>query len=659
MQNIVIDKPYKFVPPCHGNLWPKFLRLFLRGYLERSHGVRSVEWLGVERLKKSIEAGHGIMITPNHCRPCDPMVLVHLWDAVGTSFYTMASGHLFMQSRFQTFLLRRAGVFSIYREGMDREALKCAVQILADARKPLVLFPEGVVSRTNDRLNHLMDGTVFIARNAAKQRAGANPTGKVVIHPVAIRYFFEGDIGKSLVPVLENIERRLSWKPQSNKSLVDRIYKVGDALLTLKEIEYFEKPQTGDLKQRLTALIDHLLVPLEQEWLKGKRENNVVARVKNLRAAILPEMVSGEIAEEERGRRWQQLADMYLAQQLFFYPPEYFKPEATPEKLMETVERFEEDLTDHVTIHGPIHAVMEVGDAIEVSPRPRTGSGDRSRHGEDSRGSGKNDGGSKGKAPYALRGEGDAMNDVTGKNRLWKWGAALVLLSVLIADIWLVAWQRLAPASSFWALPVAKFCVRISVIVLAMVEWFWTQSLIGSGGVKGDAIGDALHELSRPWNDYLQEHPRLANMMLMVSSGFIDLFGLFLIGAGIFGRTLRPFIALLMVFVFRQICQAVCALPIPPKMIWRNPGFPSLLVTYGVANDFFISGHTAIAVLGAIEVYRILPWWCAVAAGMIALLEAGMVIVLRAHYTMDVLAAVVAAWCAADFAMRLCMAFGL
>ena len=368
MQNIVVDKPYQFVPPCHGNLWPKLLRLFLRGYLERSHGVRSVELLGVERLRNSVEAGHGIMITPNHGRPSDPMVLGHLWKAVGTSFYTMASGHLFMQSRMQTFLLRRAGVFSIYREGMDREALKCAVQILVDARKPLVLFPEGVVSRTNDRLNHLMDGTVFIARNAAKQRAGANPPGKVVIHPVAIRYFFEGDIEKALVPVLENIERRLSWKPQANKSLVDRIYKVGDALLTLKEIEYFEKPRTDTLKERLTALIDHLLVPLEQEWLKGKRENDVVGRVKGLRTAILPEMISGEVTEEERARRWRQLADIYLAQQLFFYPPEYFKPEATPEKLMETVERFEEDLTDQVTVHGPIHTVIEVGDAIEVSP---------------------------------------------------------------------------------------------------------------------------------------------------------------------------------------------------------------------------------------------------------------------------------------------------
>jgi len=53
--------------------------------------------------------------------------------------------------------------------------------------------------------------------------------------------------------------------------------------------------------------------------------------------------------------------------------------------------------------------------------------------------------------------------------------------------------------------------------------------------------------------------------------------------------------------------QAVCALPPPPNMIWHYPGFPSLLVTYHVANDFFFSGHTAIAVFGAIELVPIAP----------------------------------------------------
>jgi 1-acyl-sn-glycerol-3-phosphate acyltransferase len=377
LQNVVIDKPYEFVPPAYGTFWARLLgRFLLPHYLRSSHGVESYELIGVERLRASVEARHGILLTPNHCRPCDPMVLYPLGLAVGAPVHIMASWHLFMQSRFQKWVLQRVGVFSVYREGMDRDALKCAIQILVDARRPLVLFPEGMISRSNDRLNHLMDGTIFIARNAAKQRAERTP-GKVVVHPVAIRYFFLGNIERTLTPVLEGIERRLSWRPQSGTAMQDRIVKVGEALLTLKELEYQEKPQEGEIPARVERLMDHILVPLEQEWLKGKREDGILGRVKALRAAILPDMVAEKVEEAERSRRWQQLADIYLAQQLANYPPDYFKPEPTAEKLLETVERFEEDLTDEVRIHRPIHAAIEVGEAIEVPPgRDRGAQGD-------------------------------------------------------------------------------------------------------------------------------------------------------------------------------------------------------------------------------------------------------------------------------------------
>jgi hypothetical protein len=147
---------------------------------------------------------------------------------------------------------------------------------------------------------------------------------------------------------------------------------VGEALLTLKEIEYLDKPQCGSLAERLNLLIDRLLVPREEEWLKGKREGDVPSRVKSLRAAILPQMVNGEIDELERTRRWRQLADLYLAQQLFLYAPGYFDDPPTAEQLLETVERFEEDLTDVARFHRPFEVVVEVGEAIEVGPaRPR------------------------------------------------------------------------------------------------------------------------------------------------------------------------------------------------------------------------------------------------------------------------------------------------
>jgi len=196
------------------------------------------------------------------------------------------------------------------------------------------------------------------------------------------------------------------------------------------------------------------------------------------------------------------------------------------------------------------------------------------------------------------------------------------------------------------------------LIAVSLATWFLTQSLIASRGLKDGRIGDLIHDLTESWNAWLQVRPRIASGILIVSSAGIDVFGLFLIGAGVFGPTLRPFLALLILFAFRQLCQALCALPAPPKMIWHHPGFPSLLVTYGTANDFFISGHTAIAVLGAIEAWHLLPLGFGVVAAMVAVLEGAVVIILRAHYTLDVLGAVVAAFCASGLAGWICLAVG-
>jgi hypothetical protein len=195
--------------------------------------------------------------------------------------------------------------------------------------------------------------------------------------------------------------------------------------------------------------------------------------------------------------------------------------------------------------------------------------------------------------------------------------------------------------------------VRALLVALGLGVWFWTQSLIGQRAVSGQAIGDEMHVLTALPHQYLLEHPRAANGLLIASSAFIDLFAFFLLGRAIFGPTFRPFIGLLMLFALRQICQALCALPPPEEMIWRNPGFPSLVVTYGVANDLFFSGHTAIAVFGAIELARLGRRWLGILGFGIALFEVATVLTLRAHYTMDVFTGAVTALLAASVAAKI------
>lgn len=185
--------------------------------------------------------------------------------------------------------------------------------------------------------------------------------------------------------------------------------------------------------------------------------------------------------------------------------------------------------------------------------------------------------------------------------------------------------------------------VRLLVTGAALTLWFWTQSLISKHALPASGIGDKLLLWTAPINGYLYEHDHTANALLIVSSAIIDLEGIFLLARWIFGPSVRPFLGLLLVLGLRQLMQALVALPTPENMIWHYPGFPSLLVTYGVANDYYFSGHTAIAVLGATELARFARPWVTGLAVLLVVFEVTTVLVLRAHYTMDVFTGAIAA----------------
>ena len=369
MQKIIVEEPYKFIPPLRRTGWSRFFFwIGLHEILLRwTEGVVEHEVRHLERFQASLAAGHAIMITPNHPRTADPLAIAYLAIPARTHLYAMTSWHLFAGGKLQRWIIWVMGAFSINREGVDRQAINTAIELLAEAKRPLLIFPEGSTSRTADCLHALLDGVAFIARAAAKKRAKHNPPGKVVVHPVAFKYVYGGDIERAADDVLTAIEQRLTWQPQRELSLVERLIKVGSALLSLKEVEHFGQPQAGTIAERLANLIDRLLGPIEVEWLGEKQSGPVVGRVRNLRTKILPEMVAGRVAADERARRWQHLAHIYLAQQLSTYPPGYLE-QPTVDRVREILEKFEEDVTDKARLHRPLKVIIEVGEAIEVSP---------------------------------------------------------------------------------------------------------------------------------------------------------------------------------------------------------------------------------------------------------------------------------------------------
>ena len=367
MQQIVFDEPYQFVPPVYSDWWPWILRPYLRRYLRKAHGVHSVECRNVDRLRSSLAAGHSIILAPNHCRLADPLVLGVMALEAGCYLFAMASWHLFKQSPFQRFMIRRMGAFSLYREGNDRQAIDTAIDILLKRKRPLIMFPEGALTRHNDLVEEMMEGPAFVARQTAKRIKKNGQPGEVVIHPVAIRYAFDGNLEATLSPVLDEFETRFAWQSQRHLPLVERIGRVGNALLALKEVEYLGAPRSGNAYERAEFLVRELLAKLEAKWQIKDTSGSVISRAKRLRTAILADMIAGRVSPEERQQRWLDLAACYFAQQLSHYPRDYILREKNlPERVVETVERFEEDFTDQVRVHGPLRAVIQVGEAIPV-----------------------------------------------------------------------------------------------------------------------------------------------------------------------------------------------------------------------------------------------------------------------------------------------------
>lgn len=183
------------------------------------------------------------------------------------------------------------------------------------------------------------------------------------------------------------------------------------------------------------------------------------------------------------------------------------------------------------------------------------------------------------------------------------------------------------------------------LVVICVLLWWKSQSWIAQKmGINQGVIVDRLHDWTASWHRYFLHNKKAANALLISSSLVIDVLGIFLIARTLFGDSLRPLLGLVILFGLRQLNQLMTSLPAPEKMIWHNPGVPSIFVTYGVSNDLFFSGHTALAVFSAMELAQLGPAWMALALAII-LFEAGTMIILRAHWTMDVFAgAVTALW---------------
>lgn len=366
MNTLRIQKPYRFCPPLYAGWFRPVLHLLARFYLRHRFQVQEVRVRGEEHLQRLVRHGHSALVTPNHADHADPSVLVEVGRRCGACFHFMAAREAFEQGALRRYILQKSGAFSVDREGADLASVKTAIQLLRACRHPLVIFPEGEIYHHHEELDVLNDGVATIALRAAEKL----PEGKSAYAlPTAIRIRHDASVAESFPRRLDTLEQRITWKPRSGTDVVDRIYRLGSALLSIKEEEYLGCARGGDLVERICHLQQALVEQAERKHGLWPGSGSIPARIKMLRHRIRKEL-SSELQPVSKQRQ-QELEDdldrIFAALQLYSYPGQYVRQNPSVDRIAETLLKLEEDVLGTGTYPGRRTAEVVFGEPVDVA----------------------------------------------------------------------------------------------------------------------------------------------------------------------------------------------------------------------------------------------------------------------------------------------------
>lgn len=347
----------------------RLMRPFIRRGLNQQQ-IRHVEVRGIEHCRRAVNEPAGVLITPNHSFHYDSYVMIETSHRVNRPFHFLTAWQVFEMGKwFDRWMLQRHGCYSINREANDVQAFKTSIEILQKSDHPLVIFPEGDIYHHNDHVSPFRDGAAAIALSAAKR--SERP---ILAVPCAIKAFYLTDPSPALLELMDRLESTLYWRPQSEKGLTERIYRFAEGLLALKELEYLNQPQSGQIPDRVKGLASEVLRRLEEKHGLNRPPEAIPERVKEVRRAVIAARDNESTTPEQKDSLSVDMEDLFFVIQLYSYPGNYVAQRPVIERIAETLDKFEEDVLRAVYpgIRGERHVVVQFGEPVTV-PNGREG----------------------------------------------------------------------------------------------------------------------------------------------------------------------------------------------------------------------------------------------------------------------------------------------
>lgn len=185
--------------------------------------------------------------------------------------------------------------------------------------------------------------------------------------------------------------------------------------------------------------------------------------------------------------------------------------------------------------------------------------------------------------------------------------------------------------------------IRFTVVLSGLIFWLvyrfyflsekkksWHFEYCFKDKITLDLLGDITRYLSQNWN--------LRNLLMISASNFLDIF--FVSFLCVFvnkGNSWKPILHLVMFYGVRNaLVQSMILLEFYDTYIFGDPEFPTILVPFVRAPDFFYSGHAGCAIIIGMQL-RDMGYKEMMYVGVLMSFYEGFVLtVTRGHYSMDI-----------------------
>lgn len=370
-------KPFTFRPPKPNRVAIALQKSILPFAIRRKLKVTEIEIEDDDLARLRALESERCLLLPSHSGGFEPYIIMHLSKLLGDYYYYLAAMEAFEKSPITGWCLQRLGAYSIIRGTADRASFQMTKKLLVDARRWLVIFPEGQTVWQNDTVMPFQQGVVQMAFKAYEAAVEQDEDASLFCIPVSIKYAYLEDMRTEREASLARLESKL-FPPDSAapNSPYERLRRIGMAVLAANEKSRHVKPdESAGFDDRIQTMKETILRHVERQLdLTPRADYSLLDRTRSLFNAVdrivyeEPQASEYEqkLADERRQAAQDLYDDLWRVLQLVAIYDGYVRESMTAERFMDVLCLLEMEVLGERRIWGPRKAMVRVGKPVNL-----------------------------------------------------------------------------------------------------------------------------------------------------------------------------------------------------------------------------------------------------------------------------------------------------